>query len=52
MFRADLADDVARTDAFFGRRPTFDNGAALFEKSAMMHMGRYVNGLAEAATRI
>ena len=27
------------------------HGAALFEKSAMMHMGRYLAGLANAATR-
>ena len=27
------------------------HGAALFEKSAMMHMGKYLTGLADAATR-
>ena len=40
--RADLAGEVGSA-AF--------HGAILFEKSAMMHMGRYVAGLATAATR-
>lgn len=40
--RADLAGEIG-SDAF--------HGAALFEKSAMMHMGRYLTGLAEASVR-
>ncbi|PTW47744.1 NAD(P)/FAD-dependent oxidoreductase [Rhodovulum kholense] len=40
--RADLAGEVG-SEAF--------HGAVLFPKSAMMHMGRYVTGLAEAARR-
>lgn len=38
--RADLNKEIG-SEAF--------HGAALFEKSAMMHMGRYVTGLADAA---
>ncbi|MGH1354324.1 MAG: NAD(P)/FAD-dependent oxidoreductase [Thalassovita sp.] len=38
--RADLGAEIG-SDGF--------HGAMLFEKSAMMHMGRYVNGLAKAA---
>jgi glycine/D-amino acid oxidase-like deaminating enzyme len=40
--RSDLAAEVGS--------PGF-HGAMLYEKSAMMHMGRYVNGLAEATCR-
>ncbi|MDD7973005.1 NAD(P)/FAD-dependent oxidoreductase [Roseinatronobacter alkalisoli] len=40
--RADLADEVGSAEF---------HGAALFEKSAMMHMGRYLTGLAGAAHR-
>ncbi|MDH2327235.1 FAD-binding oxidoreductase [Cereibacter sp. SYSU M97828] len=40
--KPDLAGEV-RSGAF--------HGAILYRKSAMMHMGRYVNGLAEAAHR-
>lgn len=40
--RSELAGEIG-SDGF--------HGAALFEKSAMMHMGRYLTGLAEAATR-
>lgn len=40
--KAQLAGEVG-SDAF--------HGAMLYRKSAMMHMGRYVNGLAEAAHR-
>ena len=40
--RDDLAGEVG-TEAF--------HGAMVYEKSAMMHMGRYVTGLAEAANR-
>lgn len=40
--RAELAGEVA-SDAF--------HGAVLYPKSAMMHMGRYVTGLASAAAR-
>ncbi|WP_136684126.1 NAD(P)/FAD-dependent oxidoreductase [Falsirhodobacter xinxiangensis] len=40
--KADLAGEVG-SDAF--------HGAMLYRKSAMMHMGRYVNGLAAAAHR-
>lgn len=40
--RADLAGEIG-SDAF--------HGAALFEKSAMMHMGRYLTGLADATHR-
>lgn len=40
--KADLAGEIG-SDGF--------HGAMLYEKSAMMHMGRYVNGLAEAAHR-
>jgi glycine/D-amino acid oxidase-like deaminating enzyme len=40
--KAELAGEVG-SDSFYG--------AMLYEKSAMMHMGRYVVGLAQAATR-
>ncbi|SDX64785.1 NAD(P)/FAD-dependent oxidoreductase [Roseicitreum antarcticum] len=40
--RADLAPEIG-SEAF--------HGAALFEKSAMMHMGKYLTGLADAAHR-
>ena len=40
--REDLRGEIG-SDAF--------HGAALFEKSAMMHMGRYLTGLAEATVR-
>ena len=40
--RADLREEIG-AEAF--------HGAALFEKSAMMHMGRYLTGLAGAATK-
>ncbi|MCC5960037.1 MAG: FAD-binding oxidoreductase [Rhodobacteraceae bacterium] len=40
--RAALASEI-RSDAF--------HGGVLFEKSAMMHMGRFVTGLADAAHR-
>ncbi|WOI58106.1 FAD-binding oxidoreductase [Palleronia sp. LCG004] len=40
--RTELSSEIG-SDAF--------HGAALFEKSAMMHMGRYVTGLAGAAAR-
>ncbi len=40
--RSDLAGEIG-SDGF--------HGAMLYEKSAMMHMGRYVNGLATAAHR-
>ncbi|MBO9467815.1 FAD-binding oxidoreductase [Tropicibacter sp. R15_0] len=40
--KSDLASEVLSPDF---------HGAALFKKSAMMHMGRYVVGLANAATR-
>ncbi|TFL17159.1 NAD(P)/FAD-dependent oxidoreductase [Jannaschia formosa] len=40
--RGDLQGEIG-SDAF--------HGAALFEKSAMMHMGRYLTGLADAAGR-
>jgi glycine/D-amino acid oxidase-like deaminating enzyme len=42
LSRTDLASEV-RSDAF--------HGAMLSKKSAVMHMGRYVSGLAEAAVR-
>ncbi len=42
LSRDDLAAEVG-SQAF--------HGAALFEKSAMMHMGRYLTGLADAAHR-
>ena len=42
LTRADVASEV-RSDAF--------HGAMLFKKSAVMHMGRYAAGLAEAAAR-
>ena len=40
--KADLPQEIG-SDAF--------HGAMIYEKSAMMHMGRYVNGLADAAHR-
>ncbi|WP_435167496.1 NAD(P)/FAD-dependent oxidoreductase [Falsirhodobacter sp. 1013] len=40
--KAELRDEIA-SDSF--------HGGMLYEKSAMAHMGRYVNGLAEAAHR-
>jgi len=40
--KADLADEIG-SDAF--------HGGMLYEKTAMMHMGKYVTGLAEAAAR-
>ena len=42
LSKGDLADEIG-SDTF--------HGAVLFRKSAMMHMGRYLHGLAEAATR-
>lgn len=42
LTRADLRDEIG-SDAF--------HGAMLQKKSAMMHMGRFVTGLAEAAAR-
>lgn len=42
LTKADLAGEIG-SDQF--------HGAMLYGKSAMMHMGRYVNGLAEAAHR-
>ncbi len=42
LTKSDLAHDIG-SDSF--------HGAILYEKSAMMHMGRYVCGLAQAARR-
>lgn len=42
LSKGELTDEVG-SDAF--------HGAVLYEKSAMMHMGRYLHGLAEASVR-
>ena len=42
LSKGELTDEIG-SDAF--------HGAVLFEKSAMMHMGRYLHGLADAARR-